>query len=244
MAADLLGMNLVQIQMTPEEVWSILPELMSIIKSCKRLDIEITLPFFFATREACYWGVTDLVSAQGPDALFGGYARHVEVMKDDGASALDEQLRRETSMIYETDIERDSCVISSFGVTPHFPYLNEQFIENALRITSEWKVDPRMTPARKIILRDLAQMNDVPDRLARAPKMATQYSSGSAKLLIDAVQDHVHDASNWGKKKVNTKIQDVLDVIGGMIGIRSVRTKQRISLDTKAIERWLEKESE
>jgi asparagine synthase (glutamine-hydrolysing) len=244
MAADLLGMQLVQVKMTAEEVWSVLPELISILKSCKRIDIEIALPFFFATREACYWGISDLVSAQGPDALFGGYARHIELMREQGPEILDEHLKKETSDIYTTDIDRDTQVITAFGVTPHFPFLDEKFIEQALQVSSDLKVNPNLTPARKIILRDLAQKNGVPDRLARAPKMATQYSSGSAKLLMKAIQNHVSDAKNWGRKRISSRVQDVLDVIGGKIGVRSVRTKQRISIDMAAVEQWLEKSSD
>jgi len=218
-SAEALEMELAEVDMEPETVWTAIPEVIWAIESSSIMDIEIALPFFLAARQAFHDGMTLMVSGQGPDELFAGYARHLRLFEEKGAMPLEEQLWNEVSQTHEANIERDERAIAFHGLEAFFPYLEPSFVELAMTIPGEWKVRPESSPSRKIVFRDLAQALGVPKEVALLPKRATQYSSGSSSVLRDAVSRNVGDASGLTRKGIRSLTQAVLGRIAHDMGM-------------------------
>jgi asparagine synthase (glutamine-hydrolysing) len=218
-AADALNLQIIETRMTSECIWDTLPEVIHAIGRSQRMDVEIALPFFLSSKEANKNGIHDIVSGQGPDELFAGYARHVEVYKEQGERALQDLLRQEVSKTHVVNIKRDKKVITYNGGAAYFPYLDTQFVEIALSIPVALKVVPDESPSRKVIFRKLAMNMGLPAELATKPKDATQYSSGSSKVLIDSVRDHVFNYQPMSRKKASILVQDILNLIASEIGL-------------------------
>ncbi len=218
-AANLLALDVIEVPMSDEIVWNLLPEVIFAIECTRRMDIEIALPFFIAAREARRQGIPLVVSGQGPDELFAGYARHTNLYENKGEEALEAQLRNEVSVTHKTNIERDERAISSCGVDAWFPYLDHEFVKLALSIPASRKIAVGKTPARKIIFRELATELGLPMELAHAPKKATQYSSGAARMLNTAIGKYVPECRDLAKKQLNLKVQDVLNYIAKQLGM-------------------------
>ncbi|UCH04420.1 MAG: asparagine synthetase B [Candidatus Thorarchaeota archaeon] len=219
MSAESLGIKLVQVDMPPDTVWEAVPSVIWAIESSSVMDIEIALPFFLAARQAAYDGLELIVSGQGPDELFAGYARHLRVFEEKGAMALNEQLWKEVSVTHEVNIERDERAIAFHELEAFFPYLNPGFMELALAAPGEWKIKPESNPSRKILFRELAQVLGLPREIALLPKRATQYSSGSSKVLQDAISRNVKGASDLGRKGIRALAQTVLDRFAHEMGM-------------------------
>jgi asparagine synthetase B (glutamine-hydrolysing) len=166
-----------------------------------------------AAKEAERQGIPLVVSGQGPDELFAGYARHTELYENRGEQALEAQLRNEVSVTHKTNIERDERAISSCGVDAWFPYLDYEFVKLALSIPASLKIALGKTPERKIIFRELATELGLPIELAHAPKKATQYSSGAARILNTAIGENVPECRDLTKKQLDLRVQDVLNYI-------------------------------
>jgi asparagine synthase (glutamine-hydrolysing) len=239
-SAEILNMKLLETQMSSESVWNTLPELMYVIESCNRMDVEIALPFFLSSKKAKSRGIQDVVSGQGPDELFAGYARYVEVYKKEGEEVLQKLLHEEVSRTYEKNIKRDEKAITYNGVAAHFPYLNTKFVNTALSIPINLKLDLNKTPSRKIIFRKLAIDMGLPSDLALNPKDATQYSSGSSKILIDSVREHILKKRSISRKKANIMVQDVLDIIAVEIGLLKPKLKNsELEIELEATNKFL-----
>ncbi len=83
----------------------------------------------------------------------------------------------------------------------------------ALSIPANRKIAVGKAPERKVIFRELASELGLPMELAQAPKKATQYSSGAAKMLSIAISEHVPECRDMTKKQLDLRVQDVLNYI-------------------------------
>ncbi|MGY5852121.1 MAG: asparagine synthase-related protein [Candidatus Thorarchaeota archaeon] len=218
-AAEKLGLDIIQTEMNAVKVWEILPQVIYAIETSKRMDVEIAIPFFLAAKEASQQGVRIMISGQGPDELFAGYARHVRILEDEGPAILKKQLYDEVSTTHENNLERDERAVAANGLTTYFPYVDPEFVSYALEVPIQYKVDIGQRPERKVIFRKLAIQMGLPADLAIRPKKATQYSSGSSKILIDAIRLGCESLREKSKKEIEGQVQDVLDIIGRILGI-------------------------
>ncbi|MGD9395077.1 MAG: asparagine synthetase B [Candidatus Thorarchaeota archaeon] len=241
-AASILGLPLITIELSPKTIWETLPEVIFSIETSRQMDVEIALPFYLASKKAAEIGCTTVVSGQGPDELFAGYARHVRTFLEKGPEVLAEQLWSEVSVTHDVNIERDERAIAAHGVESFFPYLDQEFVHASLSVPVEWKVSPDGSPQRKVIFRELAQLMGVPEEITSVPKSATQYSSGSAKALLQSIIEYVNEFSGLSKKKVSKQVQDVLDEIAYQIRMPTVQKRDRkLRLDLESVNRFLEK---
>ncbi|MHA2065627.1 MAG: asparagine synthase C-terminal domain-containing protein [Candidatus Thorarchaeota archaeon] len=218
-AADALGMHLNQIEIKSDVVWDVLPHLIHAIESAHLMDVEIALPFYLASSQAASDGVPLMLSGQGPDELFAGYARHVRIFEDEGEHALDTHLWNEVMRTHETNIERDDRAIAFHGIESGFPYLSADFIELALTIPSEWKVRPGSQPERKIIFRELARQMGLPQSISDSPKKATQYSSGSSRILMKSLVENVNSMRDIPRKEHRIRAQEYLYSLASELGM-------------------------
>lgn len=218
-AAELLDLDHVIVPLEPDIVWKALPEIVYSAETTNRMDIEIAIPFFFAAQEARKRKCRLAISGQGPDELFAGYAKHETILADRGPDGLKEELWAEVSITHEANIARDERIVSYHELEAFFPYLSSEFVQTALQIPAEYLMSLGPPPKRKIIFRKLARAIGLPAKLANAKKHATQYSSGSGKMLMQSIKANVEDAKGLSKKKIILVIQDVLDYIGNELGV-------------------------
>ncbi|TFG99114.1 hypothetical protein E4H12_03915 [Candidatus Thorarchaeota archaeon] len=210
-AAEAMSLKHVEIPIDSESLWNILPQVVHAIKSRKRIDVEITIPFFFAAQEAQSQGYDLIVSGQGPDELFAGYARYEKLLIEQGPQKVEDMLWADVSITDEVNIQRDTRAIGAHGLESFFPFLNQEFARTALTIPVTMNIDPSKKPSRKLLFRELALELGVPHDVALTPKRATQYSSGTAKMLGESIRLHVEGMRDLTKKELQQAIQGFLD---------------------------------
>ncbi|KXH76298.1 MAG: hypothetical protein AM326_07400 [Candidatus Thorarchaeota archaeon SMTZ-45] len=241
-AAELLGVQLHLVEMNSQSIWNILPELIYSIETSNQMDVEIAIPFYLAAKKASEKGCTTIVSGQGPDELFAGYAKHVQTYIEEGPDVLMHHLWHALLITHEANIERDDRAIAAHGVESFFPYLDNQFVRTSLSVPIEWKIDLARQPQRKIIFRELAQIMGVPEEIAFAPKSATQYSSGSSKVLLDAIIEHIDEFKVMSKKKASREVQTILNEIAYALNMPNIRSNEKPrGLEFDTVSRFLEK---
>lgn len=218
-AAELLGIEHVLVEIDENTIWHTLPEVIYAIETSERMHVEIALPFFLAAREARIRGYQLAVSGQGPDELFAGYAKHERIFKESGPEVLESSLRNEIRITHENNLQRDARAVAFNGLDIFFPFLQPSFVRTALSIPARFKINPGMTPSRKIIFRELAMSLGLPRELTKVPKRATQYSSGISKLLATTVSNNVEGETYAGKKQKTRLVQVVLDTIASKLDI-------------------------
>lgn len=236
-SAELMGTKSIVIEVDASSMWEALPEVIHSIETSNRMQVEIALPFFFAAREAKRRGYSLMVSGQGPDELFAGYGRHETLMENEGDSAVEWTLWNEVSMTHEINIQRNARAIAAAGLDTFFPYLYPPFVRTAMSLPAAFKVNPQAVPSRKIIFRELAENLGLPHDIAVKPKRATQYSSGTSKLLSTSIIQRFEESVKLNKRETSAVVQSVLDTIATHLGMPNITSKNDLKIDLEPTRR-------
>ncbi|ADC68749.1 asparagine synthase (glutamine-hydrolyzing) [Methanocaldococcus sp. FS406-22] len=157
------------------------------------MKIGVGIPIYVASEMANEDGLKVVLSGQGADELFGGYARHERIYREKGEEELKKELLKDVYNLYKVNLERDDHCTMANGVELRVPFLDEEVVEIALSIPIEYK----MSELRKRILRDVASQY-LPDYIAYRPKKAAQYGSGGEKMIYKVAKKY-----GFSKKKIN-----------------------------------------
>ncbi|AFK22608.1 asparagine synthase (glutamine-hydrolyzing) [Pyrococcus sp. ST04] len=166
-----LGLELREFIFTLDDVKTAIPEVMFAIEEPNPMNLAIGIPLYFATKLAREDGMRVLLSGQGADELFGGYAKYLNnptlMIKD-------------FEELAERNLARDDKVSMLNGVEVRYPYLDQAFAVLALNAPINEKIKDGK---RKVILRKIAIEMGLPEFVANREKKAMQYGSNSQKFL-------------------------------------------------------------
>jgi asparagine synthase (glutamine-hydrolysing) len=191
-AADVLGLSLTCVTITPKEIGAALPLVVGVIPVKDPVCTSIALTQYFIARFAGQQGYRRIITGQGADELFGGYTRYLET------TTLKDDLERDFLGL-ELQADRDQAVAALHGTYLSMPYLDLRVVRAARAIPAEEKVQGGL---RKIPLRQVAERH-IPAEFAWYEKKAMQYGSGIWKELQRLAR----------KNGYKTSIQDYIDHI-------------------------------
>lgn len=182
--------------------------------------IAIGIPVFFASKLAKDDGMDTVLSGQGADELFGGYARYLRMLEQEGYRRLQKALEQDVMKIAELNIQRDDHVSVMNGVQIQLPYLDWSVVKFGLGIPIRFKIQRGVGGwSRKFVLRKLAESMDLPKEVCWAPKIAMQYGSGSEKSLGKLAKARGFSKSFSRKHGYGNNIQLFADCIAKHVGI-------------------------
>jgi len=143
------------------------------------MDMSLWCLYSLVSKSARESGARVLLLGQLADELFGGYAKYGEALRLHGEEAATSMMSRDVQEYVSRGRVRD---VGACGgrVEPRFPFEASCVSEFASSIPIRFKI---REGERKAVLRRAAQLLDVPEGMAGAPKKAAQYSSGVQKLL-------------------------------------------------------------
>ena len=166
-AAEALGLSCSFVTITPQEIEEALPAVIRSIPVKNPINTGIALTQYFIARFAGENGYRRVLTGQGADELFGGYARYLT------SPALEEDLARDISLLPE-QAARDQAIAMLHKTLLSMPYLDLRVMRAAQAIPAEMKV---RNGHRKVPLREVAERH-IPKELAWREKKAMQYGSG------------------------------------------------------------------
>jgi len=191
-AADVLGLTLTCVTITPKEIETALPLVIGAIPYKDPVSTSIALTQYCIARWAGQHGYQRIITGQGADELFGGYTRYLETM------TLADDLERDFLGL-ELQADRDQAIAALHGTYLSMPYMDVRVVRAARAIPAEEKVQ---RGRRKIPLRQVAERH-IPSEFAWYEKKAMQYGSGIWKVLQKLAR----------KNGYKTSIQDYIDHI-------------------------------
>jgi asparagine synthase (glutamine-hydrolysing) len=183
-AAEQLELPLKINFMTLENLQENLPNIVYMIEETNPLKLSIALPLFFSAQQAKSDELEFMISGNGADELFGGYARYIKTLEVGGYAALHQALFKDIKGIAEQNVQRDDAASMSNSIELKLPYLDYELVKCVLSIPPQYKISKtNSTYIRKFILRKIAQKIGLPETLVNRPKIAMQFGSLSQKLL-------------------------------------------------------------
>ena len=148
------------------------------MESADPMKVSIALPLFILAREARRHGYKVLLSGQGADELFGGYARY-----EAAGGGLPGMLEHDLRHLAQNNLERDDAATMAHGMELRVPYLDLGVVGVARRTVPSLKVyfDGK-NYIRKYVLRKMSEKY-LPHEVAYAPKKALQYGTGVQRTI-------------------------------------------------------------
>lgn len=185
-AATTLGFHLEIRQFTVVEVAEALPSILATVGCTDVLQVSLAIPLYFAASRAHELGVTVLLSGQGADELFGGYARYERAVLEGKAEAVNAAMKVDFEKLLQTTLPYQEAVARRHAIQLAVPYLDKPVVTFAQELPLHYKLlRTNRAIVRKRILRNLAVNLKLPATIADAPKRAAQYGSGAARLLTE-----------------------------------------------------------
>lgn len=184
---------------TIEELEKMLPKILAAVKNIDVLQVSLAIPLFFASKKAKELGISTLLTGQGADELFGGYARFEKLINRQGQEATITEMKKAFNELMTTTLPCQQAVANHNNIQLAMPYLDSEVVSFASNLPLDNKIRiSKNGVIRKHILRELAKNMGLPSEIIHAPKRALQYGSGTSRLLVKLAKQF------W--KKVNPSL--------------------------------------
>jgi asparagine synthase (glutamine-hydrolysing) len=171
-AAGLIGLECSCIEIGDRDVTDALRDVLKVLPRPTPVTTALGVAQYLVTRSAAELGHSVIISGQGADELFGGYARYLK--SPDLASELGRDL-----LALKGQVSRDQAVASLHGARFSLPYLDCRVVRAARALPPGEKIRGGI---RKYALREVAARY-IPPEIAWYEKKAFQYGSGVAQTL-------------------------------------------------------------
>ncbi len=171
-AARVLGLECTAVEIPADEIEEALNTVLPIIPVKGPVDVAIAVTQFFIAGAAHELGHARVLTGQGADELFGGYARYLNV------EDVDLQLEKDFESL-SLQGARDQAVAGLHGAFLSMPYLDLRVVHAARKLPGRGRVTAGV---RKLALREVAA-RFIPPEIAWYEKKAMQYGSGVEKEI-------------------------------------------------------------
>jgi asparagine synthase (glutamine-hydrolysing) len=187
LAAEAMDLRCTCTEITPDDVRAGLNAVISVIPEPTPVNTAIAITQYLITRSARQLGHERVLTGQGADELFGGYARY-RTCTDPGF-----ELARDFAGLAMQGL-RDQSVAALNGTYLSLPFLDVRVVRAARSIPA---LDMVRNGVGKWPLREVAARH-IPREIAFCPKKAMQYGTGIARVLRMFARDNGYKRSLQG----------------------------------------------
>ena len=182
-AAKTLGVPLKVRKIKMEEIPEQLKKIVPLIEDSNVTKVGVALTFSFACELAKEDGCKVIFSGLGSEEIFAGYERHKN------SANINQECVSGLLKMYERDLYRDDVITMHYGLELRLPFLDKELISYALKIPAKYKIKnkemKKMSAGEitfsetitKLLLREIALEQGVPEKFALRRKTAAQYGS-------------------------------------------------------------------
>ncbi|MBT4538933.1 diphthine--ammonia ligase [Candidatus Woesearchaeota archaeon] len=163
-----LDLDLKVITIKQEDIPSYLEKIVPLIEDSNVVKVGVALTFYLACEEAKKDGCKVLFSGLGSEEIFAGYDRHKK------SSNINQECVSGLLKMYERDLYRDDVLTMANNLELRLPFLDKELVSYALKIPEQYKIVDEKT---KMVLREIALSEGIPEVFALRKKVAAQYGS-------------------------------------------------------------------
>ncbi len=170
---------------TLDEIKHCLPKIIFSLESFDQDLVRSAVPCHFVSRLASQY-VKVILTGEGADELFGGYAYHKEF---DDTMPLHEELHRSVASLHNINLQRVDRLTMAHSIEGRVPFLDLEMIELGQRIPAKLKIYAAQNGKRieKWILRKACE-DLLPPEIVWREKQQFDEGSGTSNVLADIGQ--------------------------------------------------------
>jgi asparagine synthase (glutamine-hydrolysing) len=184
-AAHDLNITLVSRTLEKEELEQSVRHALWCTEDKNPMKVEVAVAIGWAARVAAEEGYKVILTGQGADELFAGYAKFARISDLRGLEAAKEAATKSVVDAHMTNYTRDEQVSSPHRIRMRHPFAEWELTNLALSLPIEANLRMENDPLRKRVLRESAMFANMPRSIIEAPKRAVQYGSGIHKALTE-----------------------------------------------------------
>lgn len=144
-----------------------------------QVHLPLAIAFYLMLKRIKDDEIKIVFTGQGPDILFAGYHLYQNIPLEN----LNEKIKNDLSLL-EIDKKRDAAVANFFDLQLINPYLEKQFVDFALTVPPELKINfINNEKYEKYLSRKVGERIGFPKEIIFRHKKALQYSTGIVKYL-------------------------------------------------------------
>ncbi|MBS3735191.1 MAG: asparagine synthase B [Phycisphaerae bacterium] len=180
--------------LTPAEIRQKLPEIVYHLESYDQDLVRSAIPCYFTSRLAAEH-VKVVLTGEGADELFAGYA-YYKAMDAADEQSLHDELRRSVASLHNVNLQRVDRLTMAHSLEGRVPFLDAELIALSLTIPAGLKL--RRCGSRRVekyVLRR-ACADLLPDEIVWRDKQQFDEGSGTTDVVTTATADML-DASGW-----------------------------------------------
>jgi len=191
-----------------KDVEEVLPKVLWLIEEPDPIKASIGIPFYWVAEKTAQMKIKVLLAGQGADELFGGYKRYVNDYLRYGNEKAQKTISSDILRMYETNFERDFKNCNFHNVELRLPFAAYQLAKFATELPLELKIEKREHGLRKLVLRRVAENLGLPPLIAKRPKRALQYATGTSKTLKKLAKKKRLPIKEYVQKTFQTVLKD------------------------------------
>jgi len=192
-------------ELTNDEVEQLIPEIIDTIEDTNAGQIEVAIPVYAAVKLAHEDGINVMLTGQGADELFGGYAWYAKVLEKEGYQKLREHMTEDLLLLYRETLEREDKITMAHSIEMREPFLDMKVIRLSMQMDLKLNVKGVEDTFGKHVHRKLAQRLGIPRNIAYRIKEAAQHGSGMHNVVDAIARKHGFDEST-----ISNRYLDVL----------------------------------
>lgn len=192
-------------ELTNDEVEQFIPEIIDTIEDTNAGQIEVAIPVYAAVKLAHEDGINVMLTGQGADELFGGYAWYAKVLEKEGYQKLREHMTEDLLLLYKETLEREDKITMAHSIEMREPFLDMKVIRLSMQMGLKLNVKGVEDTFGKHVHRKLAQRLGIPRNIAYRIKEAAQHGSGMHNVVDAIARKHGFDEST-----ISNRYLDVL----------------------------------
>lgn len=182
-SASLLGLELDKIVLSGKAVEGLALECASILGFFDAMQVAIAVPELACAERISRHGFKVVFSGQGSDEIFCGYSNYSSVLAARGYRGVEEQLWSSLSGMWSRNFYRDDIIFSRHSLELRIPFLQQNFLSQAMAIPPQQKILSLEDGLRKHPVRELAESYGAHASIVQKKKKALQYGSGVQKIV-------------------------------------------------------------
>jgi asparagine synthase (glutamine-hydrolysing) len=187
--AEWIGSKHVEIIVTPEEFFAVIPEVIRDIESYDITTVRASVGNWFVSREIRRRSSAKVIfNGDGADELFGSYLYCFRAPDDE---SYEHEVGRLLRNIHRYDVLRSDRSISSHGLEPRTPFLDKQFVALAKSIPTALIRPIQGQQPEKWLLRKAFEDGLLPDAVLWRQKEAFSDGVSGSKPWFKEIQERV-----------------------------------------------------